>query len=159
MIQSLMTGTISASERVESVIMEDDYTALEIINQKKIELRENQSALNDIDSNLRMTRKGQSIYLKFKTVAGSILIVGVIIGSYKAYFPPGFRAMLGAYVTVTGISHGLIRLNDTDVSGIITKISELKAMLKRHELNLNQQAFYYCNRISTSPSLCLKPKR
>lgn len=159
LIQSLLMGSISASERVESVVMEDDYAALEIINEKKNELRQNQNALYDIDKNLRITRKGQSIYLKFKTIAGSLLVVGIIIGSYKASFPPGFRAMLGAYVTVTGISHGFIKLSDEDVAIVIKKIGELNVIIQRHELNLNQQTMYHCKRIGTGHSFCPKEKR
>ena len=111
---------------------------------KYITIKKQRSDLGNIETNLRRTKKGQSIYLKFESIAGSLIVIGIIIGSYKAYFPPGFRAMAGAYVTVTGISHGLIKLSASDVQKLLLDIVKLNNVLDKSEESIEGQAEYHC---------------
>lgn len=139
----LMSG-VGASERVENVLLEDSLLALSKLENKYITIKKQRSDLGKIETNLRRTKKGQSIYLKFESIAGSLIVIGIIIGSYKAYFPPGFRAMAGAYVTVTGISHGLIKLSASDVQKILVDIVKLNNVLDKSEESIEGQAEYHC---------------
>ncbi|WP_133566699.1 hypothetical protein [Bacteriovorax stolpii] len=139
----LMSGAI-ASERVENVLLEDSLLVLTKLETKYNTVKKQRSDLGNIETNLRRTKKGQSIYLKFESIAGSLIVIGIIIGSYKAYFPPGFRAMAGAYVTVTGISHGLIKLSANDVQKLLVDIVKLNNVLDKSEESIELQAEYHC---------------
>lgn len=141
---TLFMSGVGASERVENILLEDSLLTLSKLENKYITIKKQRSDLGNIETNLRRTKKGQSIYLKFESIAGSLIVIGIIIGSYKAYFPPGFRAMAGAYVTVTGISHGLIKLSASDVQKLLVDIVKLNNVLDKSEESIGLQAEYHC---------------
>lgn len=144
LVPSLLANTLFASERTNTIISNDAMMVLDQVQEEASILKSNKADLLQIEKNLKKTRKGQNIYLQFKQIGGSILIVGLVIGSYKAYFPPGFRAMLGAYVTVEGLSHGLVRLNDKDVKKILDDITKLNIVIKSQEKQIAAKVNYYC---------------
>ncbi len=148
LILSLWTNSACASDRVDELFVEDSYLALEKLDLKRDEVSSYKASLSAIETSLQKTSKGRSIYLKFETIAGSLVAIGIIIGSYKAYFPPGFRAMSGAYVTVTGISHGLIKLTAQDVQKLLADIAKLSKTIKESEKSLKMQINYHCKIIS-----------
>nr|BDT27216.1 hypothetical protein BHI3_06820 [Bacteriovorax sp. HI3] len=141
---TMVTETAFSSERVENILLEDSALALSKLEERYLTVKKQRSDLGNIETNLRRTKKGQSIYLKFESIAGSLIVIGIIIGSYKAYFPPGFRAMAGAYVTVTGISHGLIKLSANDVQKLLVDIVKLNNVLDKSEESIELQAEYHC---------------
>lgn len=152
-VQSLYAGEVFASSRVEELYNEDIQDSLSKLAVQVNELKTLRTELTRIDRNLRLTKKGQNIYLKFENIAGTVLMVGIVIGSYKAYFPPGLRAMLSAYVTVTAISHGLIKLTDLEVKKLLAQLSLISNRLTVSEKNLKRQIDFYC-RADSSSSLC-----
>ena len=144
-LQGLFLGQAHSSERVRAALRQDNYYKLEALSDQKIELEDFRSSLKGIDTHLRTTRKGQNIYYNFQKIGGSILLVGIVIGSYKAYFPPGFRAMLGAYVTVNGISKGMVKLSTSEVNQFMEKIETLRTIIENKDAALDKQIAYYCS--------------
>ncbi len=149
----LLINLAAASERTDALISFDSMAAIDQIHQDRLDLADNKMELSKIEKNIKRTRKGQNVYIEVKRIGGTLLIIGIIIGSYKAYFPPGFRAMLGAYVTVDGLSHGLVKLNDKDIKKIIEDITKLNAIVKAHEKQLEKKLKYYCQ-IEPNHSAC-----
>lgn len=150
----LMTGQAFSRENLENLIFESNMSALDEIVTRKENIEKQNASLEKIENNLRRTKKGQNIYLKFESMAGSLLLIGVIIGSYKAYFPPGMRAMAGAYVTVTGLSHGLVRLNQNEVQSLLLDIVRLRTVLEISRNNLQNETRFYCKQVLDYHSLC-----
>ena len=144
-LQGIFLGQAYSSERVRAALRQDNYYKLEALSDQKIELEDFRNSLKGIDTQLRTTRKGQNIYYNFQKIGGSILLVGIVIGSYKAYFPPGFRAMLGAYVTVNGISKGMVKLSTSEVNQFMEKIETLRTIIENKDAALDKQIAYYCS--------------
>ena len=144
-LQGIFLGQAYSSERVRAALRQDNYYKLEALSDQKIELEDFRNSLKGIDTHLRTTRKGQNIYYNFQKIGGSILLVGIVIGSYKAYFPPGFRAMLGAYVTVNGISKGMVKLSTFEVNQFMEKIETLRTIIENKDAALDKQIAYYCS--------------
>lgn len=144
LLQGIFLEKAHSSERVRAALRQDNYYKLEALSDQKIELQGFRDSLKAIDTHVRTTRKGQNIYYNFQKIGGSILMVGIVIGSYKAYFPPGFRAMLGAYVTVNGISKGLVKLNNNEVNKLMEKIEVLSINIDKKDEALDKQITYYC---------------
>ncbi len=144
-LQGIFLGQAYSSERVRAALRQDNYYKLEALSDQKIELEDFRNSLKGIDTHLRTTRKGQNIYYNFQKIGGSILLVGIVIGSYKAYFPPGFRAMLGAYVTVNGISKGMVKLSTSEVNQFMEKIETLRTIIENKDAALDKQIAYYCS--------------
>ena len=152
-IQSMLMGQSFASARVDDVLSYDSEAQVRKIYQEKSDLKVHKEDLNNIEQHLKRTRKGQNIYLKFQTIAGSLIVIGIVIGSYKAYFPPGFRAMLGAYLTVNGISRGLVKLSDKEVIFLLSEIVILSQQISRYQVNLEKQLAAACEQVDQYP-LC-----
>lgn len=150
----LLSASAYSQDRVDGLMFEDSYIMLEALLNRKDEIKKQRSELNAIENSLRKTKKGQSIYLKFETITGSLIAVGIIIGSYKAYFPPGFRAMAGAYVTVTGISHGLIKLSSADVQKLLLDITKLSNVLSKSEMATRKEILFHCGQIEGNHQVC-----
>lgn len=144
LFQGVFLGQAHSSERVRAALRQDNYYKLEALQDKKIELQGFRDSLKAIDTHVRTTTKGQNIYYNFQKIGGSILMVGIVIGSYKAYFPPGFRAMLGAYVTVNGISKGLVKLNNNEVNQLMEKMEVLSTNIDNKDEALDKQVAYFC---------------
>ncbi len=152
-LQAVLAGEVLASSRLEELYVEDIQKSLVALQVQVNEVKALRSELNRVDRNLRLTKKGQNIYLKFENIAGTVIMVGIVIGSYKAYFPPGFRAMLSAYVTVTAISHGLIKLNDNEVKKLLSQLALISNRLSVSERNLKVQIQYFCQ-VDRSEPIC-----
>lgn len=110
-------------------------------------LEEQKAELQKIDSHLKLTRKGQKVYLQVETVVGTALMVGIVIGSYRAYFPPGFRAMLSAYLTTNAISRGFIKLSEKEVTQLLSKIALIDKQITVLEKKLHEQKTAACKQI------------
>lgn len=152
-IQSMLIGQSFASARVDEVLSLERESLVRKIYREKSELKVHKNELDNIEQHLKRTRKGQNIYLKFQTIAGSLIVIGIVIGSYKAYFPPGFRAMLGAYLTVNGISRGLVKLSDKEVSLLLSEIVILSKQISLYQVNLEKQLEVACEQVDQYP-LC-----
>lgn len=152
-IQSMQMGQTFASARVDDVLSFDREAQVRKIYREKDELKAHKNELENIEQHLKRTRKGQNIYLRFQTIAGSIIVIGIVIGSYKAYFPPGFRAMLGAYLTVNGISRGLVKLSDKEVILLLSEIVILSQQISLYQVNLDKQLEAACEQVDQHP-LC-----
>lgn len=152
-LQLLFAFSALSSERTDQLLMDDADSRLDALQADKKEMRVFKSELKKMDIHLKESKKGQSIYVKFDTVAGSAVAVAIIIGSYKAHFPPGFRAMVSAYTTVTGASHGLIKLNEKNTKIFLGQVSILNKKINIAEDKLDKQINYYC-KISVNHQLC-----
>lgn len=150
----LLMNTAYSEDRLDGIFFEDSITMLDSLSERLDEIKEQKAELSKIENSLRKTKKGQSIYLKFESIAGSLIAIGIIIGSYKAYFPPGFRAMAGAYVTVTGISHGLIKLTSADVQKLLFDIVKLNGVLNKNAIAVKKQVMFYCDQSNDYHPAC-----
>lgn len=139
-----MLSNLFASSRTDALLSHDAAVALDNYLEARKELDKSRDELNRIDSRIKKSKKGQTVYLEFKKIAGSLLIVGIVIASYKAYFPPGFRAMLGSYVTLNGLSHGMIKLSDEDINKLINAINRVQLAISNYEQQLILKKNYYC---------------
>jgi hypothetical protein len=139
----IIQGTL-ASDRTEAIFNNDATLALDLLNEQKEKLEDFRSEVSQIDFHLQKSKKGQAIYLRFDKIAGSLVIVGAIIGSYKAHFPPGFRVMLSAYTTVTGVEQGMIKLNEKYVKIFIYQVQLLNKRLDIADKKIAVQAAFYC---------------
>lgn len=146
-IPALLVNSAVASDRVDNILEEDGVQTVRGLSKKVEAIKYQQRELRKIEKNLKETRKGQNVYLNFTTLAGSVLVIGIVIGSYKAYIPPGMRAMIGAYVTVTGIKRGVIKLGEDEVAGLLEQIEIMQVRLQQHKNTLNKQIEYYCETI------------
>ena len=152
-IQSLLMGQVNASSRVDALIEADrDQLISELANTLN-NFKNQKTDLENLEQNLRQTSKGQSVYLKVESIASGVIIVGIVIGSYRLHFPPGFRAMVSAYVTVTGVSHGLIKLSAKDVKKILSESVKLHKKIGITETGLYEQLQKLCKQIDYNP-LC-----
>lgn len=153
LIQSILMGQTFASSRVDDIITLEREAQVRSIEQQLYELQLQKSGLQKIDTHLKRTKKGQNIYLKIETFVGGIVLVGIVIGSYKAYFPPGFRAMLSAYVTATAISRGLIKLSEKEVVQLLKQVTLINVQMMVLEQNLIEQKYFACESLYDHP-LC-----
>lgn len=153
LVQSTLIGQTSASSRVDEVIEMDRINEVISLTEKLEELHSQKQTIQNIDTSLRRTKKGQSIYLKLETFVGGVVVVGIVIGSYKAYFPPGFRAMLSGYVTATMISRGLIKLNDKEMIQLLKQITLINNQIMILEVSLIKQKTAACDGLYQYP-LC-----
>ncbi|MBC7712407.1 MAG: hypothetical protein H7177_03660 [Rhizobacter sp.] len=151
LIQSLLIGQTFAFSRVDSVIEEDRDQMITQLTTKYTEALNQNRELESLEKHLKLTKTGQSIYLKFETIAGAIIVVGIVIGSYKARFPAGFRAMIGAYISVTGISRGFIKLSEKEVVVLLAKIIVLKKDITKVRGNLADQISAQCELVQMHP--------
>jgi predicted RNase H-like nuclease (RuvC/YqgF family) len=142
-----------SSERTDQLLLEDADNRLDALQADIKEIKDFKNDLKKMDTHLKESKKGQSIYVKFDTIAGSAVAVAIIIGSYKAHFPPGFRAMVSAYTTVTGASHGFIKLNEKHTKIFLGQVRLLNQKVIVAEGRLEKQINYYC-KISSNHQLC-----
>ncbi|MBY0415298.1 MAG: hypothetical protein K2Q18_14095 [Bdellovibrionales bacterium] len=145
LIFSMNLGSTFSSEKVSELIARDASEMLDTLTRKKGEINEYKKQLENIDIHLKKTNLGQVTYLQFDRIAGSLIIVGVMIGSYKTHFPPGLRAMIAGYTTVTGISRGMIKLSPDLFKLFVHHVSLLNSRIKIANEKLDQQVKYYCN--------------
>jgi hypothetical protein len=134
-----------ASERTDAVFAQDAITVLDKLLVEKTNLDVQKEELRVIDKRIKTTRKGQSIYVEFRQIAGSIALVGIVIASYKAKIPPGLRAMLSSYITLKGLSHGMIKLSEQDISKLTAGIEKVSSTMVRYEQQIIIKKNYYCN--------------
>lgn len=134
-----------ASERTDAIFSQDTITVLDNLLVERTNLDVQKEDLNRIDKRIKTTRKGQSIYVEFRQIAGSLALVGIVIASYKAKIPPGLRAMLSSYITLKGLSHGMIKLSEQDISHLVAGIEKARSAMNRYELQLRIKKNYYCN--------------
>lgn len=152
----MLMNSAMASKRVDSVIDQDSETILDSIQQKKMEMSELQSDVDAIDNHLALTKKGQVAYLKFEIITGTLVAVGIVIGSYKTRFPPGLRAMLAAYTSVLGVSYGMIKLSKKDTRIFIKQVGLLNERLRIANDKLDAQSVFYCKKVTRYHPLCGK---
>lgn len=141
----LLASSSLASERTDSIVREDSEIILDSLQARKNDMREFKADLKNMERHIINNRIGNTAYLKFDKIAGSVLIVAVVIGSYKAHFPPGFRAMLSAYTTVTGLSKGMIKLSERDMKIFLSQVKLLREKIKIAENNVALQVKHYCS--------------
>lgn len=146
-IQALLSGQAMASSRVDELLIQDREYQVNKLTVGLHDLDLQKKDLANLEDNLKRTKKGQTIYLRIETIAGAVVAVGIVIGSYKAYFPPGFRAMLSAYVTTTAISRGLIKLSDKEVTNFLAKIMMVNKDIKVLEKSMRQQKIATCEKL------------
>lgn len=142
-----------SSEQVEDLISRDAKETLDSIAEKKYEMSEYADRLDDLDLPLQKANKGQIVYLQFDRLAGSIIVVGIMVGSYKTNFPPGLRAMIAAYTTATGISRGMVKLNSTQLKLFLNHVVLLQGKINQAHQKLDKEAAYYC-KIYSHHELC-----
>lgn len=133
-----------ASDRVRAALIQDNYFALEELQDKKAELQDHKDTLNNIEKHLKTTEKGNAVYYNFQKIGGSLLLIGIVVGSYKASFPPGLRAMVAGYVTVNGASKGMVKLSSAEVIQLLEKVKTLRDSINKKEAGLKSQMAFYC---------------
>ena len=146
-IQLILAFSAVASERTDFVIQEDAEVILYNLQIKKKNLKKFKADINSIETHIIESKIGQNAYLQFDKIAGSVVVVAVVIGSYKAHFPPGFRAMVSAYTSVTGLSKGMIKLSEKDMKIFLNQVKLLRKIIKTSEDNIEDQVKYYCRMV------------
>ena len=144
LLNALSITSCYSNEKIKAALRQDNYFALEELQDKKMELQDHRKTLNTIESHLKTTEKGNAVYYNFQRIGGSLLLIGVVVGSYKASFPPGLRAMVAGYVTVNGASKGMIKLSRAEVIQLLEKVKILKDSISKKEAGLNSQVAFYC---------------
>lgn len=147
LIQLMVALPGQSSERTDSVLQEESESILDTLQVKKNELKKFKSELKKIENHIIDSKLGQNAYVKFDKIAGSVVIVAVVIGSYKAHFPPGFRAMVSAYTSVTGLSKGMIKLSERDMKIFLYQVKLLRSKIKTSEDNIILQTNYHCRMV------------
>ena len=150
----LVIAQAHAFDRVSSLMQDDAFVMLDQLTDQREELKQNKEEIRQIEAHIKTTSKGQNVYLQLKNVAGSIIIVGIIIGSYKAKFPPGLRAMMSAYVTMHGLNASFIKLNNKDLKKLSDEIQKFNTLIKQRESQLRTKFLYYCDQEPTHPICC-----
>ena len=150
----LMMAQAHAFDRVSSLMQDDAFVMLDQLTDQREELKQSKEEIRQIENHIKTTSKGQNVYLQLKNVAGSIIIVGIIIGSYKAKFPPGLRAMMSAYVTMHGLNASFIKLNNKDLKKLSDEVKKFNTLIKQRESQLRTKFLYYCDQEPTHPICC-----
>lgn len=70
-----------ARDSLDTLLSFDAMAALDQLHHEKFELLDHKEELAKIENNIKRARKGQNVYLEFKKIGGSILVIGIIIGS------------------------------------------------------------------------------
>lgn len=154
LLMILMVVEAQAFDRVSALMSDDAFVMLDSLVDQREELKQNKEDIRQIETHIRTTSKGQNVYLQLKNIAGSIVIVGIIIGSYKAKFPPGLRAMMSAYVTMHGLNASFIKLNTKDIKKLTDEITKFNTLIKQREAQMKTKFLYYCNQEPTHPVCC-----
>ena len=149
---SLISSAFS-SEKIDLILTKSYEKKLDSLEGKKEELEEVINQFDSMEHHLQKTIRGQSVYLQYEIIAGSAIVIGIVIAGYKDYFPPGYRAMLSAYLSVKTMKRGMVRLNETEVIALAEKISFLKNQIKESQNSLSLQIKRYCTR-ATYHNLC-----
>lgn len=146
-------GLASSSERVDSLFEEDSARALDSLQLKIYQLEQLRLKLQFVDVHLAQKKSGESVYLRYERILGAVVISGIVAGASSIYFPPGFRAMIAANISVRGLKSGLIALSEVDAQKIRTNLVILNLKIKTSESTLNREVSYYCKQVS-SHDLC-----
>lgn len=144
----------SSDERISELMRLDIYDTLEELVVEREELKQNKIELSKIDQRIKKTKKGQNVYIQFKNVAGTVLLIGVVIGSYKAYFPPGLRAMLSAYLTLHGYHAGMIKLSSGDIAALSKEMQKINSLINTRQSQIRQSFDFYCAQDASHPVCC-----
>lgn len=153
LLTSVFKNDSAFAETIQDLIQRDAKEELNTIQDKKNRLDEYKDQLSNIDFHLKKAKEGQTIYLQFDRIAGSLIVVGIMIGSYQTKFPPGLRAMIAAYTTVTGLSRGFIKLTPIQLKFFMGHVTMLQKKIAEANTKLDQEAHYYC-RINPDHDLC-----
>lgn len=132
-------------DRLDEMLMDDAEIKLNILEQRENQNNTYLSDIHSIELRLRTLREGENVYIQVQSVAGSMLMLALVIGGAKLHIPPGTRAMVGAYITVKGLSRGVVRLNATEVKKLTEKLRELTYRLGVTKRDIRKQANYYCS--------------
>jgi hypothetical protein len=151
LVQAIFLGQANSSSRIDDLILEDNTKIISDLYIKKIELKGYAKEMLNIENKIKHTRKGESVYLKLEVIAGSLIAMGIVFSSYRAYFPPGFRAMLGAYLAVNGFSRGFIKLTPVEVKKLHEEIVILNKNYIEYAASLDKKLATACLQINTSP--------
>lgn len=133
-----------AASRMDRLLDQDAMEALEVIFFKKIEIHENKELLLGVEAKLKKAKKGQAIYVQMRNIGGTLTIMAIVIGTYKAHFPLGMRFLLGTYLSMSDAGNKMIKLNLGDIQKLNRELLKAQAKIALMEKELNQQIKYFC---------------
>lgn len=133
-----------ASRRTDEVLSLDFQSQFDSFALKKDEIAVAKKTLQTLHVKLKEARNGKDIYLRIRTVAGTLAIIGLAAGAYKITFPAGFnftgaKLMLSSYLAVTVMNEGMIKLNQSDIENLSREIilGLIKICKSENALNKN----------------------
>jgi hypothetical protein len=138
-----------ASGRTDEILSLDLQTQFDSFALKKDEIAEAKKTLQTLQVKLKDARNGKDIYLRIRTVAGTLVIIGVAAGAYKITFPAGFKftgvkLMLSSYLAVTVMNEGMIKLNQSDIENLSREIILGLIKISKSEKALNKNIKLLC---------------
>lgn len=148
-MQTMLLGTAFSSDRVDQLLEMDNISALDSIQSKLTILKQAQLSLQMAELHLAKKATGESVYLRFERIGGTMVIAGIIAGYNSLYFPPGLRAMISANISVRGIKSGLIALNEEDAAYVLQEIKSLEVKVKDAQKVLKKESQYYCKKVAS----------
>lgn len=149
---------VGASDRVEQMIREDAMEALQKISLKKVEIHKKKQQLEQFRTGLQRANRGQIAHLQVGKVNGSLIVVAIVVGTYKIHFPLAMRFLMGNYLSTFGAEQGLIKLDLTSIQKINKDLLKLMGQIEIMENDLDTQARYFCEEDSRH-RLCYMDKQ
>lgn len=143
-ILSLLLNGVFAFDKVNMLLDDDNYIALEKIRESRVQIKSSLNDLKLIEKKLDEKNSDKKISIKYEKVAGSVVIVGILFASYQIYCPPTLRILLSSFLTIKLKNYGVIKLSVKEVEQFKINLNKLKNALKTVETNLESQRVFHC---------------
>lgn len=143
-ILSLFLNSVFAFEKVNLLLDDDNYMALEKIRESRIQINSSISDLRRIEKKLEEKNADKKMSIKYEKVAGAVVIVGILFASYQVYCPPTLRILLSSFLTIKLKNYGVIKLTAKEVEQFKLNLKKLKNALNSVEMNLEYQRVFHC---------------
>ncbi|NOT80899.1 MAG: hypothetical protein HOP07_18085 [Bacteriovoracaceae bacterium] len=140
----MLLNSVFAFEKVNLLLDDDNYMALEKIRESRIQINSSLSDLRRIEKKLEEKNADKKISIKYEKVAGAVVIVGILFASYQVYCPPTLRILLSSFLTLKLKNYGLIQLTSKEVEQFKLNLKKLKNALNSVEMNLEYQRVFHC---------------
>ncbi len=137
-------GYTQTSSRVNALLDEDNYIALESIKLNKLNADKDLKTIHEMEKRLNEFRKHKPVYLQAGKVAGAVVIIGMLVSSYQIYFPPTLRVLLTAFLTIKLENHGNFKLSAVELDQLMIGLGQFKINLNSVKSNLEIQRKFYC---------------
>lgn len=143
-ILSLLLNSVFAFEKVNLLLDDDNYMALEKIRESRIQINSSLSDLRRIEKKLEEKNADKKISIKYEKIAGAVVIVGILFASYQVYCPPTLRILLSSFLTIKLKNYRVIKLTVKEVEQLKINLKRLKNTLSSVAMNLETQRVFHC---------------